>query len=266
MQQLRYFVVDAFASGVFTGNPAGVCLLDRWLPDALLQAIAAENNLAETAFVVADEHKTRLRWFSPLQEVPLCGHATLAAAYVVCTHLRPGLEEITFETPSGALAVSRRAGWFELAMPRFELDPVKEPPAALRDGAGVEAAAVFKLDVDPNFYLIVDDEKTVHGLRPRLDLLAELHPYGVVVTARGSSADFVSRYFAPGYGIPEDPVTGSIHAALTPYWAEQLGRTSLRALQLSSRGGELHCRLEPDRVCVAGQIAPYLEGRILVPS
>lgn len=266
MQQLRYFVVDAFASGLFTGNPAGVCVLDRWLPDAVLQAIAAENNLAETAFLIAEGEDFRLRWFSPLQEVPLCGHATLAAAYVVCTHLRPGQEEVTFETLTGPLIVSRRAEWFELALPRFSLDPVEQPPAELRDGVEVDAAAVFRLEQDPNYYLVVADEQTVRSLRPRLDLLSELHPYGVVVTARGESADFVSRYFAPSYGIPEDPVTGSIHAALTPYWAKQLGRTSLRALQLSRRGGELHCRLEPDRVCVAGQVAPYLEGRILLPS
>ncbi len=262
MPRLRYFVVDAFASRVFQGNPAGVCPLERWLPDSLLQAIAAENNLAETAFLVDRGAGYHLRWFSPTHEVPLCGHATLAAAFVVFTFLRPGLDRVSFETLSGGLAVCRRGEWLELDLPLLVPSPVQRPPDALALGLGVEPEAVLQVDADPNYYAVVGDEDTVVGVRPRLDLLAGLHPYGVVVTALGGAADFVSRYFAPSYGIPEDPVTGSIHAALTPYWAARLGRTSLRALQLSRRGGELRCRLENGRVLVAGRTALYLEGTI----
>jgi predicted PhzF superfamily epimerase YddE/YHI9 len=236
--------------------------LERWLPDSLLQAIAAENNLAETAFLVDRGAGYHLRWFSPTHEVPLCGHATLAAAFVVFTFLRPGLDRVSFETLSGGLAVCRRGEWLELDLPLLVPSPVQRPPDALALGLGVEPEAVLQVDADPNYYAVVGDEDTVVGVRPRLDLLAGLHPYGVVVTALGGAADFVSRYFAPSYGIPEDPVTGSIHAALTPYWAARLGRTSLRALQLSRRGGELRCRLENGRVLVAGRTALYLEGTI----
>lgn len=266
MERLPYFVVDAFASEVFRGNPAGVCLLERWPADGLLQAIAAENNLAETAFFVPDGAGYRLRWFTPTQEVPLCGHATLAAACIILTRLRPELEEVRFQTLSGPLAVRRDGEWLELDLPRYTLSRVEQPPAALAAGLGIDTSVVFSVEENPDYYVMTADEDTVRGVRPRLDLLAALHPYGVAVSAPGGGTDFVSRYFAPSYGIPEDPVTGSIHAALTPYWSARLGRSTLRAAQLSARGGELRCRLLAERVRVAGRAAAYLEGTISVPD
>ncbi|HEX6533731.1 MAG TPA: PhzF family phenazine biosynthesis protein [Gemmatimonadaceae bacterium] len=265
MEQLRYFVVDAFTSHVFHGNPAGVCPLERWPSDDLLQAIAAENNLAETAFFVPDRAGYHLRWFTPTQEVPLCGHATLATAFVIFGRLRPELRDVRFQTRSGPLTVRRDDEWLELELPRYTPARLEVPPRSLGDGLGIEASEVLRVEEDPNYYVIVADEATVRGVRPRLDVLAALHPYGVAVSAPGRSADFVSRYFAPSYGIPEDPVTGSIHAALTPYWAARLNRSSLRAAQLSRRGGELRCRLTAERVLVAGRAAAYLEGTIAVP-
>jgi PhzF family phenazine biosynthesis protein len=258
-------VVDAFASRVFQGNPAGVCPLERWLPDGLLQAIAAENNLAETAFFVPDGEAYRLRWFTPTQEVPLCGHATIAAAFAIFARLRPELEEISFLTLSGRLTVRRDGEWLELELPRYDPVEVEQSPAALVAGLGTEPKAVLRVEEDPNYYVILADEGAIRALRPRHDVLATLHPYGVAVSAPGHDADFVSRYFAPSYGIPEDPVTGSIHAGLTPYWAARLGRSTMRAAQLSPRGGELRCRLGADRVHLAGRAAGYLEGTITVP-
>lgn len=266
MEQLRYYVVDAFASHVFHGNPAGVCPLERWLPDSLLQAIAAENNLPETAFFVPDGTGYHLRWFTPIQEVPLCGHATLATAFTILTRLRPDLQAVQFQTLSGPLTVQRDAEWFELDLPRYTPVRVEQAPSTLEAGLGIGASDILRVEQDPNYYVIVADEEIVRGVHPRLDVLAGLHPYGVVVSAPGRTVDFVSRYFAPSYGIPEDPVTGSIHAALTPYWAARLQRSTLRAAQLSRRGGELRCRLVGERVRVAGRATAYLEGTITVPS
>lgn len=287
MQQLPYFVVDAFASGVFKGNPAGICLLEDWLPDELMQSIAAENNLSETAFVVPRnaeprmEHRTdletnpeaeaafELRWFTPRTEVPLCGHATLAAAYFIANHVHPDLQEMRFSTRSGVLTVTRNADWYELDLPLYAPQPVESQSSGLRnalsDALGTPVENVFATREDTNYYVVLDDEESVRRLEPRFAVFAELHPYAVAVTARGTTADFVSRYFSPGWGIAEDPVTGSTHAALVPYWAAQLQRTELLARQLSARGGELRCRLESERVRVAGQAVTYLEGTILVP-
>jgi PhzF family phenazine biosynthesis protein len=266
MERLPYFVVDAFASHVFQGNPAGVCPLDRWLPDSLLLAIAAENNLSETAFFVPAEDGYHLRWFTPTQEVRLCGHATLATAFTIFTRLQPELREVRFRTLSGPLTVRRDEEWLELDLPRYTPVRLEQLPSALEAGLGIEVGEVFGATQDPNYYVIVADEETVRGVRPQLDILASLHPHGVAVSAPGRSADFVSRYFAPSYGIPEDPVTGSIHAALTPYWAARLGRSIMCAAQVSRRGGELRCRLAAERVYVAGRAAAYLEGTITVPG
>lgn len=266
MVRLPYFVVDAFASDVFHGNPAGVCPLERWLPDTRLQSIASENNLAETAFFVPNDVGYHLRWFTPTQEVPLCGHATLASAHIVFSRLRPELSDVRFETLSGTLSVSRDGEWLVLDLPRYAPVHEEKPPPDLQRGLGVHLIEVFRVDDDPNYFAVVADEETVRQVQPSLDVLVALHPFGVAVTAPGDSADFVSRYFAPSYGIPEDPVTGSIHAVLTPYWSAQLHRTRMRARQLSRRGGELRCELLDSRVRVAGQAAEYLEGTISVPQ
>ncbi len=265
MTRQRYYVVDAFASRLFTGNPAGVCPLDSWLSDETMQAIAAENNLSETAFFVPQGDAYRLRWFTPTTEVPLCGHATLASAYVVTTHLRPGLEGVRFETLSGALTVARHGELFELNLPLYMPKPVEAWPEELERGLAATPVEVLETVEDKNLYVLLDDEETVRSLDPDFALLADLHPRGTVITAPGRDVDFVSRYFVPSYGIPEDPVTGSIHAALTPYWSKRLAKPRLHARQLSRRGGELACTVDGERVRVGGRAVEYLEGTITVP-
>ena len=269
MQQLPYFVIDAFASRLFRGNPAGVCALNDWLPDETLQAIAGENNLSETAFFIPGDSSYKLRWFTPKAEVPLCGHATLATAFAIVRHFSPDLTDLHFDTRSGILTVRRIAEgdseWYELEFPLYLPLPAEHPPAELEAAIGAEPVEILATAEDLNYYVVVADEGTVRALEPDFGMLAELRPHGVAVTARGASADFVSRYFAPGYGIPEDPVTGSTHTALTPYWAARLQKTSLSAAQLSQRGGELRCRVAGDRVRIAGQAITYLEGAIFIP-
>jgi PhzF family phenazine biosynthesis protein len=265
MPTLRLYQIDAFADRVFRGNPAAVVPLDDWLPDATLQAIAAENNLAETAFVVPNGTGYHLRWFTPRQEVPLCGHATLASAYVIFRHLTPQASAVEFATLSGPLTVTRDGEAFTLDFPRLDPEPVPAPPEALLRGLGQQPVEVLRTTGDPNYYAVYADEGTVRTLRPDLSLLESLHPFGVVATARGSATDIVSRYFAPGYGIPEDPVTGSIHCGLTPYWTARLGRKELTACQASPRGGALHCRPAGDRVYLTGSAVQYFEGTVVLP-
>lgn len=264
MARLKYYVIDTFTANRFRGNPAGVCLLDDWLPDGVMRSIAMENNLAETAFFVENDDGYHLRWFTPTQEVPLCGHATLASAFTIFTHLRPEAQEVAFRTLSGRLTVTRDQDWLEIDMPCLRPVPLEGPPPAMSDALDADAMQTLRVDADPNYLVILPDEATVRHLRPDLASLARFHPYGVAISAPGEHVDFVSRYFAPSYGIPEDPVTGSTHAALTPYWADRLGHSELRAAQLSPRGGHLRCRLEGDRVYVAGQAVEYLEGTIQV--
>lgn len=267
MRRLPLYRVDAFSDAVFRGNPAAVCPLPGWEPDALLQALAAENNLPETAFLVWPADPVPLRWFTPRQEVPLCGHATLASGLIVLEYLAPERRSVTFATRSGPLVVRREDGAFAMDLPALAAEPVAGVPAALREGLGVdvEADRVLLTREDPNYFVLLEDERAVTALRPDLRALERLHPYGVAVSAPGRSADFVSRYFAPGYGIPEDPVTGSIHCVLGPYWAARLGRASLTARQLSSRGGALGVEVMGDRVDLRGSAVCYLEGEVLLP-
>lgn len=262
MSRIPLYQVDAFAEAVFQGNPAAVCPLPAWLPDETLQAVAAENNLSETAFLLADRDPIPLRWFTPTEEVPLCGHATLAAGFVVLTFLAPERETVRFASRSGPLTVSRSEGGFALDFPALSMERVEAVPDGLVDGLGVEPVEVWVTRDDPNYLAILESEAAVAGLQPDLTLLERLHPHGVAVSAAGESADFVSRYFAPGYGIPEDPVTGSIHCALGPYWARHLGRDALEALQLSPRGGRLGVRVGDGRVHLTGGAVCYLTGEI----
>lgn len=264
MPTLRIFQIDAFASEVFRGNPAAVCPLAAWPPDALLQSIASENNLPETAFFVPEGQRFRLRWFTPTQEVALCGHATLAAAYALFHLLGQRDSVVRFESMSGPLSVQADGDLLTLDLPRVEVEPVPTPPPDLLAGLGVEPNGVFRAIRDPNYYAILSNEDEVRRLRPDLDALSRLHPYGTVVSAPGVDYDMVSRYFAPSYGIPEDPVTGSIHCALAPYWGSLLGRSLLRAHQASQRGGDLRCEVRDDRVHVSGTAHLYLEGTIHV--
>jgi PhzF family phenazine biosynthesis protein len=266
MPTFTLYQIDAFADQVFRGNPAAVVPLEDWLPDATLQAIAAENNLSETAFFVRNVSGYHLRWFTPLQEVPLCGHATLATAHVILRRLTPGSSRVEFTTLSGPLAVTRAANGLTLDFPRLEPVPVPSPPASLARGLGLQPVEVFETRGDPNYFAVYTCEAEVRGLRPDLAMLGSLHPFGVAATARGIATDIVSRYFAPSYGIPEDPVTGSIHCALTPWWAARLGRTELTAYQASARGGSLRCRVVGDRVYLTGSAVEYFQGTIEIPG
>lgn len=260
MTQLKLFQIDAFASMVFRGNPAAVCPLERWLEDDLMQAIAAENNLAETAFFVSRNDSYALRWFTPRYEVDLCGHATLASAFVIFTVLDPSRDSVRFETRSGPLWVRRNGDLLEMDFPLAHSVSCDEPPADLLRGLGRSPRAV--LVTNDNYIAVYDTEDDVRALRPDLVPLEDLHPRGVVVTAPGTDVDFVSRYFAPSYGIPEDPATGSTHCALVPYWADRLHKGRLHARQVSQRGGEVLCEVRGDRVALSGQAVLYLEGDI----
>ncbi|MDB4941830.1 MAG: PhzF family phenazine biosynthesis protein [Labilithrix sp.] len=260
--ELRLFQVDAFSSERFRGNPAAVMPLDAFLDDATLQAIAAENNLSETAFLVRDGDDYRLRWFTPTVEVPLCGHATLASAAVVMERLEPARASVVFHTRSGPLTARRAAMRYAIDLPARSSRDI-EPPAGLLEALGVPARAVRANDHD--LLVIVEDAAQVRTLTPDLASIARLPWSGVIVSARGDEGyDVVSRYFAPRDGIPEDPVTGSAHCTLLPYWSGILGKPELRAWQASRRGGEVVCRTRGERVELEGACAFYLEGVAVV--
>ena len=259
--RLRLFQVDAFTDAVFGGNPAAVCPLDSWLDDATLQAIAAENNLSETAFLVPANGAYDLRWFTPLAEVDLCGHATLASAHVVFRHLRQEADSVGFESRSGRLEVVRcDDGSLAMDFPALAAHAVPPPPG-LAAGLGAEPAAVF---ADMDYLALFDSESAVTALSPDFGALARLDRRGVIVSAPGESVDFVSRFFCPRLGVPEDPVTGSAHCMLAPFWAGRLGKTTLHAWQASARGGMLECSVAGDRVRLTGRAVQYLEGTIAV--
>lgn len=238
---LTQYQVDAFASQPFSGNPAAIVPLREWLPDEVMQALADENNLAETAYFVPADGDYRIRWFTPRHEVELCGHATLASANIVFTVLEPGRERVVFHSLSGPLPVTRHGARIELDFPALARSRLEAPPQVLLDGLGIAPLEVFVVGRQANYLAVLADEQAVRGLKPDLSALERLHPAGVIVTAPGIEYDCVSRYFAPSYGIPEDPVTGSAHCALVPYWAERVDRTAIRAFQASRRGGELFC-------------------------
>lgn len=256
------YQVDAFTDSPFGGNPAAICPLDQWLSDALMQSIAAENNLSETAFFVpygnGDYH---LRWFTPVTEVNLCGHATLATAHVLFQHLGYSEPQIRFFSRSGWLSVSREGSHYVLDFPADVLQAAEAPPALL-EGLGIAPVQVFKGRED--FLAILETEKQVADLQPDFSKLSQLEGRGLIVSAPGQEVDFVSRCFFPNFGIDEDPVTGSAHTTLTPYWAKRLGKNHLHARQISKRLGVLTCTLKGERVEIAGQGVTFLVGNILV--
>lgn len=256
------FQLDAFTDRLFGGNPAAVVLLERWLPDPVMQAVAAENNLSETAFVVTGGPVFPLRWFTPAVEIDLCGHATLATAQVLFRHVIPETTAVEFSTLSGTLQVTREGEQLTLDFPARPGSPA-EVTGDLVAALGVRPREVLRAR---DLLAVLDSESQVRALRPDMARLAALDDFAVIVTAPGDTVDFVSRFFAPKGGIPEDPVTGSAHCTLTPYWAQRLGRTTLVAKQVSARGGDLVCRLAGDRVLMTGQAAEYLQGRITVPD
>jgi PhzF family phenazine biosynthesis protein len=254
------FQVDAFATRRFAGNPAAVMPMDRFLDDEVLQAIAAENNLAETAFLVADNGDYRLRWFTPLTEVPLCGHATLASAAVVMERLEPHRRAVVFDTASGRLTVTRTDVGYVMDFPARQSDRI-EPPPALAAALGATPTEVFANAF--NYMAVLESARVVRELAPDVAAIARLDRSGVIATAPGDGPyDFVSRYFAPVKGIPEDPVTGAAHCMLAPYWARRLGKTAFRAFQASRRGGEIMCRSLGERVELEGACVFYLEGAV----
>jgi PhzF family phenazine biosynthesis protein len=254
------YQLDAFTTKRFSGNPAAVMPMETFPQDAVLQAIAAENNLAETAFLGREGTDYRLRWFTPMVEVPLCGHATLASAAVVMERLEPGRTEVTFHSKSGPLPVRRNGSGYVLNFPARRSEPVICP-----DGLA-EALGVLPREVvvnDFNYLALLENADEVRELAPKMPALAEIGRPGVIVTAAGDgSYDFVSRYFAPAKGIPEDPVTGAAHCMLAPFWAPRLGKTTFHAYQASRRGGEIICRVLDDRVELEGACVFYMQGEV----
>jgi PhzF family phenazine biosynthesis protein len=254
------FQIDAFTTRRFAGNPAAVLPLDRFPPDAVLQSIAAENNLAETAFVVPDGGDYRIRWFTPTTEVPLCGHATLASAAVVMERLEPERRRVVFHSASGPLTVSRTEAGYVMDFPARLSTPVAAPPGLAEALGAVPVEVVADAF---NYLALLENARAVRELAPDIAVIARMDRSGVIVTAPGDGDyDFVSRYFAPAKGIPEDPVTGGAHCALAPYWGERLNKTALRAYQASPRGGEILCRWAGDRVELEGACVFYLEGEV----
>jgi predicted PhzF superfamily epimerase YddE/YHI9 len=260
---LSVFHVDAFTAQRFRGNPAAVCPLTGWLDDDVLQAVAAENNLSDTAFFVPAGDGYDLRWFTPRCEAKLCGHATLASAFVVLQILETQRHSVRFQTRfSGALTVCRDGDLLAMDLPLRAPWACPEPPALLIEGLGKIPAAVVQ--IEDIYFAVYAREEEVRGVRPDLRLLEKLHPAAVAITAPGEDADFVSRYFAPSYGVPEDPVTGSAHSSLAPYWGQRLGKTRLHAHQISERGGELWCEIKGERVVLKGDAVLTLRGELLI--
>ncbi len=261
--QIPIYHVHAFTSERFSGNPAAVCPLEEWLPDAMLQRIASENAFSETAFYLDTPGAIPIRWFTPRKEVDLCGHATLATAFVI-DYRRPPEEPapsgVDFSSRSGLLSVARSGDQFTLDFPRQTPERCTSG-LDLEDALGVEALEVLAAY---DYVVVLESETAVRNVCPDMAKLAQNDKRGVIVTAPGDSCDFVSRFFAPALGVPEDPVTGSAHCCLAPYWAQQLGKPQLTAQQLSQRGGQLTCELKGDRVLISGGAVLYLEGTLHV--
>jgi PhzF family phenazine biosynthesis protein len=260
--KIPIYQADAFTDILFGGNPAAVCPLDAWLPDETMQKIAIENNLAETAFFVKNEQGYKLRWFTPEYEIDLCGHATLASAHILFTELGYKGDAISFETvKAGTLIVTKNGNKYSMDFPSRPAILI-EPPVGLIEALGEKQPMEVLRSRD--YFLVYESENDIKDISPDFFALSKFDTVGVIVTAKGKKVDFVSRFFAPGAGIAEDPVTGSAHCNLIPYWAEKLGKNKLHALQLSSRKGELWCELKGDRVLIAGNAVTYLKGEIFL--
>jgi PhzF family phenazine biosynthesis protein len=267
--KIPLFHVDAFTDHLVSGNPAAVCLLDSWLDDAQLRKVAAENNLPATAFLVPATNGYSLRWFTGVSELKLCGHATFASGYVVLNRLRPELDSVRFSTQSrGDLTVSKEDDRLAMSFPALVAKSCAPSPAVIQAlGPTVQPSDIVEtLEVFGIYIAVLGSQSAVRNLRPHQAVLEQLHPLTLSVTAEGEGedVDFVSRYFAPGYGIPEDSVTGSAHAALAPYWAGRTGKTQLHARQLSPRGGEVWCELAGDRVILKGRAVYFMEGSLTI--
>ena len=262
MARLKQYQIDAFATRVFEGNPAAVVPLDAWLDDGVLQTIAEENNLSETAFFVPSPNGFHLRWFTPVAEVNLCGHATLATAHVLFEILGYRQPVIIFETRSGELFVERQGPLLVMDFPAAPPQPCATPDV-LVEGLGCRPVETLAA---ADYVCVFETEESIRALTPNFGKLSELDLRGVIVTAPGRDVDFVSRFFAPKLGISEDPVTGAAHCELTPYWAARLGKNRLSARQVSKRGGEIFCEVEGDRVRLAGRAVTFMEAEIKIET
>jgi len=260
--EIPYYHVDAFTGSLFNGNPAGVCLLTSWPDDTLLQAIAAENRLSETAFLVGSGYEYELRWFTPAVEVDLCGHATLAASFVLYRQREVGPGPLIFRSQSGELRVSHDNDMFFMDFPSRKAGEISCPDVLIK-ALGARPVATY---AERDLMAVFESEEEIRALTPDFSLLAQLDYLGCIVTAPGREVDFVSRFFAPGVGVDEDPVTGSAHCTLIPYWAERLAKKELLARQVSARGGELLCFNEGERVKIGGRATLYLTGTLHIPD
>jgi len=258
--KIPLYQIDAFSNHIFSGNPAAVCPLKEWLEDSLLQAIAQENNLSETAFFVPEGNGYHIRWFTPVAEVDLCGHATLATAFVIFNYFDTSSSHVSFHSKSGRLTVVKEEELLSMDFP--SQPPVRcEAPKELVDGIGKEPLEVL---CSEDYVAVFSSENDIIELNPDMALLKKLDLRGVVVTAQGKNVDFVSRFFAPKFGVNEDPVTGSAHCALTPYWANKLNKNNLHAYQVSQRSGELFCKDDGNRVIISGRAVQFMEGSITI--
>jgi len=257
---IKIYQADAFAEGLFKGNPAAVCPLDEIISDKLMQQIAAENNLSETAFIFEKDGVRNIRWFTPACEVKLCGHATLASAHILFNEEGFDGDVIEFMSKSGILRVARRGEKLELDFPAAEFKPCDIDPL-IEKSLGVKPLETY---TSSDMLVLFESEDDIRNLKPDFRTMSEIDTRGLIVTAKGNDCDFVSRFFGPAVGIDEDPVTGSAHCILTPYWAEKLGKTKMSARQISPRGGNLTCTLEGNRVKIAGKAVTYLKGNITV--
>ncbi|MCR9287378.1 MAG: PhzF family phenazine biosynthesis protein [Bacteroidetes bacterium] len=258
----KIYQVDAFSQYVFGGNPAAVCPLDEWLTDDLMQKIALENNLSETAFFVPENNGFHIRWFTPTTEVDLCGHATLAAGHVILQHLNYSKDQIVFYSRSGELGIKKEDEYYILNFPTDKIKKV-EIPQPIIDSIDINILECYQGRED--FIAVVGSQQEVEQVNPNFEILKKLKARGVLVTSRGETVDFVSRCFFPAFGVDEDPVTGSAHTTLTPFWANKLGKTTLIAKQISARAGDLICKLKGDRVEIGGKAVTYLVGEISIP-
>ena len=256
--KIPIFQIDAFTNQLFGGNPAAVCPVEAWPDEATMQAIAAENNISETAFFMEAGDYYDLRWFTPVAEVDLCGHATLATEHLLFNEIEIGGQVVHYETRSGRLSVSRDGDSLVMNFPAQPPEPC-EVPEGLVPALGVEPVEIL---ANADYFVVLDSEDQVRALTPDIALLRGLDRRGVIVTAAGSEVYFVSRFFAPKSGIDEDPVTGSAHCELTPYWSKRLGKTMLSAQQVSARGGALFCEDQGERVLISGRAVTYMEGLI----
>lgn len=255
---ISIYQIDAFADECFKGNPAAVCPLNEWISDDLMLKIAAENNLSETAFFVKKDNYYEIKWFTPVLEVDLCGHATLASAHVLFNHLNYDKDIIEFSSKSGLLKVFKKDGLMYLDFPARAGEKV-DCPKAVKDALGIEPLEVYK---SRDYMAVLSSEDIINNLSPDINKLKDLDSFGLIITAKGCNVDFVSRFFAPNEGIFEDPVTGSAHCTLIPYWAEKLGKVQMDAVQVSKRTGKLSCVMNGDRVLIGGEAKTYMSGTV----